>query len=122
MTDNSEFIPGQLTIDRRLDLRVNQQVRIAGHYQLKAEKDTIKGLGFNYNRSESVMQFLTPEQLQSQADRYLPGQSGVLADTGKPLAESIKEMSQGTPLWKLFIILALVFLGVEIVLLRFWNN
>jgi hypothetical protein len=54
-------------------------------------------------------------------ERFLPGNSRIIADKGKPVSETIKEMNQGTSLWKLFIILALIFLGFEILLLRFWN-
>jgi len=122
MSDKSEFIPGHISLNRRLDLRLNGQVKVAGHYQLTADQETIKGLGFNYDRLESVMEFLGADRLQDAVKRYLPANSGVLSDKGKPLSETIKEMNQGTSLWKLFIILALVFLGAEIALLRLWNN
>jgi hypothetical protein len=85
------------------------------------EQETVKGLAFNYNRSESVMKFYDAAQLQGLLQRYLPVGSGLLLDRGKPLQETIKEMNQGISLWKLFIILALIFLGIEIIILRFWN-
>jgi hypothetical protein len=122
MTDQSEFIPGQFSQNRRLDLRLNGQLKVAGHYQVKADQEVVKGLGFNYSRMESIMKFNDIQQLQEMVDRYLPGNSGILTDKGKPLSDAIKEMNQGTSLWKLFIILALVFLGSEIALLRFWNK
>ena len=119
--DQSEFIPGHQSQNRRLSLILNNQVKLAGHYQLKAEQEVLKGLGFNYDRTESGMEFSEPAVLEDMIRRYLPGISGILTDKGKPLTETLKEINQGTTLWKLFIILALVFLGIEIILLRFWK-
>jgi hypothetical protein len=36
----------------------------------------------------------------------------------KPMTQEIIEMSQGTPLWKIFIILSLLFIAAEIALVR----
>lgn len=116
-----EFIPGHQGRNRRLSLTLNNQVREAGHYQLKADREILKGLGFNYDRTESMMEFNDAAGLEGILQRYLKGSSGILSDKGKPLSETLKDMNQGTILWKLFIILALVFLAIEIILLRFWK-
>jgi len=119
--DLSEFIPGHFSQNRSLNLQLNNQVKYAGHYELLASEVVIKGLGFNYNRQESDMNFAGPAQIRDMLDRFQFRHSEILAGKGKPLTDTIKDMNQGKVLWKLFIILALIFLGLEIVLLRFWN-
>jgi hypothetical protein len=117
-----EFIPGQQSLNKKLNLRIYNQIQKAGHYKLLKNNETLKGLSFNYNRKESVMKFAAKSDLQELIGRYSLGNTRIIADMGKPLSEAIKDMNQGTRLWKLFIILALVFLAIEIFLLRVWNE
>jgi hypothetical protein len=117
-----EFIPGQQNLNKKLNLRIYNQIQKAGHYKLLKNNETMKGLSFNYNRKESVMKFAGKSDLQDLIGRYSLTDTRIIEDMGKPLSEAIKDMNQGTRLWKLFIILALVFLAIEILLLRIWNE
>ncbi len=117
-----EFIPGQQNLNQKLSLHVYDQIRKAGHYKLLKNNDIIKGLAFNYNRKESAMKFAGQAELDDLISRYSLKNFEILSDKGKPLTDTIKDMNQGTLLWKLFIILALVFLATEVILLRFWRK
>jgi hypothetical protein len=116
-----EFIPEQRSIDQRINLFVHGQVKSAGLYQLKKGEEAIKGLAYNYNRAESVMDAYSPEQLQELLKKNNLSGFEIMKDTSLPLTESIRELNQGVRLWKLFIILALVFLGLEVLFLRLWS-
>ncbi|HOX76813.1 MAG TPA: BatA domain-containing protein [Bacteroidales bacterium] len=116
-----EFIPGMQTQNNLFNILINNQIRSAGHYFVRKGEEDIKGLGFNYDRNESVMEFSGAEELNRMIDKYGFSRMRVISEDGKPLAESVKDMNQGTVLWRLFIILALVFLAFEIVLLRYWK-
>jgi hypothetical protein len=111
-----DFIPGIQNLNKKLSLLLYNQVTTAGHYDLMRGQDIIKGLGFNYNRLESVMKFAGKSELEEMTGRYSLGNFKVIADQGKPLSDAVKDMNRGTVLWRLFIILALVFLALEIVL------
>lgn len=117
-----EFIPGLQNVNKKLNIRIYNQIRKAGHYKLLKNNEILKGLSFNYNRKESEMKFAGRTELQDFISRYSLSNTRIIADIGKPLSDAIKDMNQGTRLWKLFIILALVFLGIEIILLRVWNE
>lgn len=117
-----EFIPGLQNVNKKLNIRIYNQIRKAGHYKLLKNNEILKGLSFNYNRKESEMKFAGRTELQDFISRYTLSNTRIIADIGKPLSDAIKDMNQGTRLWKLFIILALVFLGIEIILLRVWNE
>ncbi len=121
LDEQYEFIPEQQSTAGRLSLDVHNQIRKAGHYRLFRGDETLKGLAFNYDRRESVMSFYSAGDLSEKIDRSNLLSFKVLRDTGKPVSESIKEMNQGLRLWKLFIILALLFLAAEVVLLRIWR-
>lgn len=117
-----EFIPGQQSINKKVSLRIYNQVKKAGHYNLLNKDEVIKGLAFNYNRKESAMAVLSRTDLESTISRYGLHNVHILEDKGLPLSNRIKDMNQGVQLWKLFIILALVFLAIEVILLRFWRS
>jgi hypothetical protein len=120
--EDIEFIPGTQNLNRKMNLFLFNQVRKAGYYELQKNDEVIKGLGFNYNRKESVMKFAGKPELEELVRRFSLPNFVVFADKGKPLSDIIKDINQGTTLWKLFIILALIFLAIEVVLLRFWRS
>ncbi len=117
-----EFIPSHQNLNKRLNLGIMGQVTVAGHYRVLDGDREIRGLGFNYDRMESVMTFADADLLREQTGRYAPGRFEVMTSKDRPLTDSIKDMNQGTTLWKLFIILALAMLAAEIVLLRYWKT
>jgi hypothetical protein len=118
-----EFIPGQQNLNRKLNLTIYNQISSAGHYQLLKNNEILNGLGFNYNRKESVMRFAGTAGLDELVNRYHASANiEIISDKEKPLSATIKDMNQGALLWKLFIILALFFLAIEVILLRIWST
>ena len=64
------------------------------------------------------MRFYSPEELQEK----LPYQQvSVLRNEGSGIASLASLSEGGTPLWKVGILLSLIFFLTEILLLRFWN-
>ena len=114
-----EFIPEQRVIGAKVFLGVNNQVRDAGFYTLFLKESEPLGVyAFNYDRRESVLDYYAPGAL-----RELVGEQANIiniADTAV-LTARIEEQSQGTPLWRWCLILALAFLAVEVLLLRLWK-
>ncbi len=121
LDDKFEFIPEQRNLDQRVDLFVHGQIKTAGLYRLTSSSKTIKGLAYNYDRSESVMETYNFSQLKDLLKKNNLSHFDLLKDSNIPLTETIRELNQGIRLWKLFIILALVFLGLEILFLRIWS-
>jgi hypothetical protein len=122
MADEYEFIPGQQSQKKKMNLMIYNQVKKAGHYQLRKGEEILRGLGFNYSRKESAMEIADRAILESNISRYSLDNVEIMSDKGLPLTDVIKDMNQGTLLWKLFIILALIFLAIEVLLLRFWRS
>jgi hypothetical protein len=116
-----EFIPGQRSFGSRADLLLYDQVREAGHYRVTSGDSLVMGLAFNYDRKESDISCFSSEDMEKVIKSRGLDNYSVMKDGQKPLADSIEELSQGRRFWKLFIILALFFLGAEIFLLRLWS-
>ncbi len=114
-----EFIPEQRIIGSKVFLSVNNQVRDAGFYTLfLQESNPLGAYAFNYDRRESALDYYSPDAL---GELVGPLANIInIADTAV-LTARIEEQSQGTPLWRWCLILALVFLGAEVLLLRLWK-
>ena len=117
--EGGEFIPEQRIIGTKAYLSVNDQVKTAGFYDLFFEgADPVATYAFNYDRRESVLQHYSPDAL---AEFVGPVPSIINVTDEAVLTAAIEERSQGTALWRWCLILALLFLGVEVLLLRFWK-
>ena len=114
-----EFIPEQRIVGAQAFLGINNQIKQAGFYNLFLnEEESLATFGFNYDRKESALEYLSGDDLKDQFGEIanvLESQSSTVL-TGK-----IQERSQGIKLWRWCLILVLVFLILEILLLRFWK-
>lgn len=127
-TNNIEIIPIQRINGNQLTLELpkatqlsDNQILESGYYELQLDGKTEKLLALNHDNDESKMEFYTPAELKS----FFAGQKNVtifdnLLDGD--FVKTFQENNIGTPLWKYCIILALAFLLVEILLIRFMKG
>ncbi|MFZ4523722.1 MAG: BatA domain-containing protein [Bacteroidales bacterium] len=114
-----EIIPEIRKFGTSISLLTHDQIREAGFYSVSRGNRAAGGLAFNYNRKESDLACFTTGELEQQISRLAVKDIHILKGKKSSLAHEIQQMKQGTPLWKLFIILALVFIACEIGLIRF---
>ncbi|PWK79344.1 putative membrane protein (TIGR02226 family) [Mucilaginibacter oryzae] len=115
--DSLSIIPDVRQQEGGTTLYISDQLRETGIYALKKQDSTLAMLAFNDNRAESDMSYFTPADLQ----KLLPDAKPLLTAGNGRLKSVIAESNFGTQLWKLCIILALIFLLAEILLIRFYK-
>jgi hypothetical protein len=98
-------------------LYVSDQLHETGDYELKKQDSTLAVVAFNDNRSESDLSYLTPAEL----NKILPKSGHVLPAGKGSLKGVVNEINIGLQLWKLCIILALIFLAAEIGFIRYYK-
>jgi len=98
-------------------LYLSDQLHETGIYTLKKQDSTLATLAFNDNRSESDLSYLSQADLK----QLMPSSTSLLTGTKASLKGIVAETNFGTQLWKLCIILALIFLAAEILLIRYFN-
>ena len=107
---------------RKGDFRfwLNDEVNESGIYNLKNNTDEeVAKVALNYDRSESVQRFASDQELTG----YFAGNNVEVIDSKSAAIKKVTDsLSSGTPLWKLFIALCLIFLLIEILLLRFLKS
>jgi hypothetical protein len=117
--ENVEFIPEQFAIGNKMLLGLNEQIKKAGFYKVGLENsDSTSMLALNFDRKESDLKFLNAADLKS---KYTGNNVNVVNGANDEVATVVKELNRGTSLWRLCLILTLVFLAIEIALLRFWK-
>ncbi|MFZ1751831.1 MAG: hypothetical protein WAU01_16650, partial [Saprospiraceae bacterium] len=77
-------------------------------------------IAFNYDRKESDMK-LVSEELLKDIQPQNPKLKIIASELQANISGTISEKDKGIILWKWFVISALIFLALEIMLLRFYN-
>ena len=121
-TKKVDVIPEHRLINNATTLFTQNQITESGHYEVIENGETIKDLAFNFNRKESDMNFMSVEDLQKQIDEKNLKNVVIIDPAEKTLTNSLQEVNDGKKLWKLFLILALVFLAAEILIIRLFRN
>jgi hypothetical protein len=118
VNNNFDIIPENKVIGAKTEILFHNQITEAGNYNLYADKDLITGISFNFNRKESDLNCFADNELKEQINNHNYNNISILNIGDKKLTESLTELDQGKKLWKLCIILALLFLAAEVLLLR----
>ncbi|TNE79184.1 MAG: hypothetical protein EP332_11845 [Bacteroidetes bacterium] len=112
-------VPEMLVRDKKMFIGVQELLSQSGLYQLK-EKDNgrlLAELAFNYARTESDMEYSSLEELSAIA---APGMHIAVFDASlASVSERLIQQDGSKQLWKQALLLALLFLTIEILLLRF---
>jgi hypothetical protein len=90
----------------------------AGAYAMALGTDTVARLALNLARSESGLSCFTPEELRERIAQQGLRHVRVLDRAGDDLSIRLERMDKGIKLWLLFALLALLFLIVETLLIR----
>jgi hypothetical protein len=119
LSGKADIIPEIHPAENNLLLYTRSQISTPGFYEIVKNNDSLLPLAFNYSRKESDLRCYTKEEIDRQiADRGLRS-FRVMENTQQDISKLVAEEAQGKKLWKLFIILALSFIIIEILLLRF---
>jgi hypothetical protein len=116
-----EVIPDQMNVTSGLQLNLRGQITEAGiyHAALKTSPEAAYRFALNFDRRESELKNYNKEELE----QHYGGQPvHILSADEHLVAASVKELDQGTSLWKLCLIFALLFLALEIALIRFLKD
>jgi len=117
--EEGEFIPQQRILANKVLLNTNNQIAAAGFYDLYLEEGTVLDkFAFNFDRSESDLRYVNSEELGTIFGENV---SILQAADDAVLTARISQETQGIPLWRWCIILALCFLALEVLILRFWR-
>jgi hypothetical protein len=119
VSDQFEAIPDLRQTPASTLLYVADQIKKAGFYNLNKGDSTLAVMAFNDNRLESDMHYASDAALKSLFQKQ---EVNIFNSKKDAKSLQITAKNSSTELWKLCVILALLFLAIEILLIRFFNN
>ncbi|ADY51183.1 conserved hypothetical protein [Pseudopedobacter saltans DSM 12145] len=113
-----EIIPEVTQTPSGMSLYFADQIKRPGFYELFDLGKLIDVLAFNDDRNESANAFYNESELSK---LFGPAPVKILKGRESSVTNQIKDEKLGVSLWKLCLILALLFLAIEILLIRFFT-
>ncbi|TCN52027.1 hypothetical protein D0809_05180 [Flavobacterium circumlabens] len=107
--NDDSFIPIQQILNNKVKLIFNDFPETAGNYSAFDKKNWVENLSFNYKRSESDL---------SQANTSLVSDFKT-ADTLSTIFNTLQTERTDSQIWKWFVIFALLFLALEMAIIKF---
>ena len=120
--NKTDIIPSVKQVNNGLLISGGDQIPSAGHYELKRGDQLVATLSYNFDRKESVMKFQDEDMLAAAAEKAGFSHWDVLKSSLPDLSKTLHALHQGVPLWKYAVMLALLFLTIEILLIRYWKT
>ncbi len=107
---NSEtsVIPQQQTFSHKVQLVTDDYPNTAGIFEVKNKDNTIQHLSYNYDRKESLLNYMNLSQVAN----------GIKNSSVASAIDAIKSTTNVNELWKWFVIFALAFLIIEMLILK----
>lgn len=107
----SQFIPLQQTRPNHVLVTTTEEPKTAGNYSILNKNELLENISFNYSRSESKMQYANVKDW-----------TGVqVYSTVDELFDSLSDVNAMNSFWKWFAIFALVFLLMEMLILKIFK-
>jgi Aerotolerance regulator N-terminal len=114
---NFEFIP-RIELRNRLKIHLQNQLKSAGNYILKSENQVVDAFSFNYDKRESRLDYYSENELKELAELNNIQNLQFFENNSDSIIYSLSEINQGTQLWLYFILLSILFVVIEILLIK----
>lgn len=114
-----DIIPELRTINNGIRLFTRQQINSPGFYTVRAQTNDLLPLAFNYSRTESDLSCYNTTELESMLQSRAFRSTVLLTGSEEGLSKQLAMGAEGKKLWKLFLLLTLLFLLIETAILRF---
>lgn len=114
-----EAIPDVKQLESATSVYLADQIKKTGNYNLTKGDSLLAVLSYNDSRTESDLTYASDKEIEA---KFPDSKTDVLKPDRGSVQNAIKSANYGTQLWKVCLILALLFLAAEIVLIRFYNK
>lgn len=119
--EQNEVIPDQRIDGNEVVMQIPRHALQAGFANLVYRDDTVQLIALNSNKAESMMEQYSAQDLQKEFGELAWVKIFDSADA-KTFSKEIKERYLGVPLWKYALLLAVLFLVMEVLIIRFYKQ
>ncbi len=118
-SNKTDFIPEVKVTENNKFILTHGQPQQAGNYNLMHDTKNLEGIAFNYKRQESDLTCYTKTELEDLVKKAGWKNVLVIETNANGFKTSLADISGGIKLWKLFVLLTLLFLLAETALIKF---
>jgi len=111
-----DFIPVQQTLSKKIKLSTDSNPLKSGFYEIQYANETLAEIAYNYNREESNISSINVKEVFKDASNI------TFTNTVNKAFTEVSDKYKTTNLWQLFLLLALLFLVVEVLLIKFLKS
>jgi len=115
--DKVEIIPEVIKTPSKTILNYADQLIKPGFYQVKLRDTIVNTFGLNEDRAESPLVFYSGQDIES-----IFKTKNILNSKNETINQQMQSIKRGFSLWKICIILTIIFLLLEVLLIRFFNQ
>jgi len=116
-----KIVPSNTIAGRQTRIEFGDQIGTDGQYLVMNDGNTLASMAFNYDRKESDLRYLTQSELLDKLEERSLKNATVVKEVERSFSEVFDDLQNGKQLWKLFVMLALLFIVTEVLLARFWK-
>lgn len=117
----TELIPESRWEQGNVKMYLYNQIQNAGNFNVYSDNEISAGISFNFDRNESELVFYDKKDLEEIITKNSWKNFSVIEAPNSNLTQTIRNLNKGIQLWKLFIVLTLVFLAIEVLLIKFYK-
>jgi hypothetical protein len=118
----TSLIPEVKQVDQNYYLYTTNQPSTAGNYQLIKDNVAFQSVSFNYSRKESNIVNYSTEALQEKLDQNQLLHYSIIDKTEVALQEALFGLHKGKSLWMYFLMTAIGFFIMEMILLKLFKS
>ncbi|MEM9053389.1 MAG: BatA domain-containing protein [Bacteroidota bacterium] len=119
VSEEIDIVPAYQVAEGRISFYSGPELDFAGTYDLTLGDSSIAAVGFNYERKESDLESYSNEELEEGISNLGVTKVSFFSGDTEAISKQVRQKVTDTELWKICLILALVFLLLESVILRF---
>jgi hypothetical protein len=122
-TNNSKsFIAQSRSIGGETEVFLPSEITESGFYTVKENGANLMPIAMNFNNSESNVEIINSDELTKLSQQIGLTEFSVKEANAEMLQSLATELGGGISLWKYLIYAALLFLALEIVLIKIWKS
>ena len=121
-SEKVDIIPFEKFVGGKWKLYLHQQIKNAGNYLLTVGEKTISALSFNYGKKESQPNIYSSKEVEEILQKNNITGIKINTNTKQNISNMVQQIQLGKSYWKHCIILVLLFLLIEILLIKFLKS
>ena len=121
-SEKVDIIPFEKFVGGKWKLYLHQQIKNADNYLLTVGEKTISALSFNYGKKESQPNIYSSKEVEEILQKNNITGIKINTNTKQNISNMVQQIQLGKSYWKHCIILVLLFLLIEILLIKFLKS